>query len=71
MDTQALFNTISEFHLPLLFLLNSGIGFPILVANSPITLSFTKSSRSILGLLVPERRPNIGDEGIIFADLKK
>jgi hypothetical protein len=54
---------------PLLFLLNSGIGFPILVANSPITLSFTKSSRSILGLLVPERRPNIGDEGIIFAGL--
>jgi hypothetical protein len=59
--------------LPLLFLLNSGIGLRILEANSPSTLSFWRSTIMLLGLLVPDRvpRPTIGDEGIILMTLMK
>ena len=55
------------FHLPLLFLLNSGIGFPILEASSPMTRSLIGSY--IWGLF--DRRPMRGDEGIILAPEKE
>ena len=62
-----LFVYIFFHHLPLLFLLNSGIGLPILEASSPMTRSLIGSY--IWGLF--DRRPMRGDEGIILAPEKK